>query len=197
MVYSAENSSTMDLIERIDNVFGSYLPSKELQASPVKPFMEFLSDYGREYFWTFTIAILFLCGKREGKLSALLIFVSIIIIIPVNTVLKDVIDKDRPVLAVNESSEAYPSGHASIVTAGVLGSALYFNNTWKKKTVSVLLIIEAFFVCISRIFLGSHYVSDVVGGALLGSFVVLTVSFYTESIYAIYCRIYNRFKRLI
>jgi membrane-associated phospholipid phosphatase len=72
-------------------------------------------------------------------------------------VLKEVIDKDRPLPALDESNESYPSGYASIVTSGALGSLLYYNSAWKNKTVSTLLIIEAFFVCISRIYLEAHY----------------------------------------
>ena len=196
LVYGAEKSSITDLnlITNLDNTLGLHIPSIELQVSSTNSFMKFLSDYGREYFWSFAIAVLFLFGKREGRITALLIFISIIIIIPVNTILKEVIDKDRPLLALNESSGSYPSGHASIVTAGALGALLYFNNTWKKKMVSVLLVIEAFLVCISRIYLESHFVSDVIGGALLGSLIVLVTSFYTNAIYSSYCWIYNKIK---
>jgi undecaprenyl-diphosphatase len=198
LVY-VEKSSIIDLglIAKLDNTFGLDIPSKELQAPSVNSFMKFLSDFGREYFWSFIIAVLFLFGKEEGKITALLIFVSIIIVIPVNITLKEVIDRDRPLSAMDESSESYPSGHASIVTAGALGSMLYFNSTWKKKTVVIVLIIESFLVCISRIYLESHYISDIIGGALLGSFIVLATSFYAKSIYTIYRRLYNQLRKLI
>jgi undecaprenyl-diphosphatase len=198
LVY-VEKSSIIDLglIAKLDNTFGLDIPSKELQAPSVSSFMKFLSDFGREYFWSFIIAVLFLFGKEEGKITALLIFVSIIIVIPVNITLKEVIDRDRPLSAIDESSESYPSGHASIVTAGALGSMLYFNSTWKKKTVVIVLIIESFLVCISRIYLESHYISDIIGGALLGSFIVLATSFYAKSIYTIYRRLYNQLRKLI
>lgn len=198
LVY-VEKSSIIDLglIAKLDNTFGLDIPSKELQAPSVNSFMKFLSDFGREYFWSFIIAVLFLFGKEEGKITALLIFVSIIIVIPVNITLKEVIDRDRPLSAIDESSESYPSGHASIVTAGALGSMLYFNSTWKKKTVVIVLIIESFLVCISRIYLESHYISDIIGGALLGSFIVLATSFYAKSIYTIYRRLYNQLRKLI
>ncbi|HEU5119719.1 MAG TPA: phosphatase PAP2 family protein [Candidatus Nitrosocosmicus sp.] len=187
----------LDIITNLDNTSGVYIYGKERHTSSTNSFMTFLSEFGREYIWSFTIAVLFLFGKREGKITALLIFVSMIIIIPINTILKEIIDRERPLATVNESSASYPSGHASIVTAGALGSLLYYNSTWKKKTVSILLIIEAFLVCISRIYLEAHYVSDVIGGVLLGSFIVMATSFYANSIYAIYCRIYNKIKKLI
>ena len=134
LIFDVEKSSVMDvdMITKLDNTLGSYLHTKELKISSVTFFMEFLSDYGREYFWSIIIAVLFVFGKRDGRITALLIFISIIIIIPVNTVLREVIDKDRPLLAHNESSGSYPSGHASIITAGALGSLLSYNSTWKK-----------------------------------------------------------------
>jgi membrane-associated phospholipid phosphatase len=198
LVYGAEKSSItdLDIITNLDNTLGLYIQDKERQASSSNSFMTFLSEFGREYFWSIVIAVLFLFGKREGKIAALVIFVSMIIIIPVNTVLKEIIDRERPLAAFNESSASYPSGHASIVTAGALGSLLYYNNTWKKKIVSILLLMEAFLVCISRIYLESHYVSDVIGGVLLGSFIVLGTSFYVNSIYAFYCSIYNKIRKL-
>lgn len=198
LIFDVEKSRIMDVdvITKLDNTLGSYIHSKELKVSSVNFLMEFLSDFGREYFWSIIIAVLFLFGKGEGKITALLIFISIIIIIPVNSVLKEVIDKNRPLLALNESSGSYPSGHASIVTAGALGSLLYYNSTWKKKAISILLIIEASLVCVSRIYLESHYLSDIIGGILLGSFTVLAVSFYAESIYTSYCRIYRQIRKL-
>ena len=198
LVCGAEKSNIIDsdIITNLDNTLGLYIHGKERQASFTNSFMTFLSEYGREYFWSFAIAVLFLFGKREGKKTALLIFVSMIIIIPINIALKEIIDRERPLAALNESNASYPSGHASIVTAGALGSLLCYNSTWKKKTVSVLLTIEAFFVCISRIYLESHYVSDVIGGVLLGSFIVLATSFYSESIYTIYRKIYNKIRIL-
>jgi undecaprenyl-diphosphatase len=197
-VYDAEKSNIIDLdvTTNLDITLGAYIHGKEFQTTSINSFMIFLSDYGREYFWSFVIAVLFLLDKREGKIAALLIFVSIIIIIPVNTLLKEIIDRERPLAAFNESSASYPSGHASTVTAGALGSLLYYNSTWKKKIVSILLTIEAFLVCISRIYLESHFVSDVIGGALLGSFIVLATSFYAESIYTIYRKIYNKIRKL-
>ncbi len=198
LIFDVEKSRIMDVdvITKLDNTLGSYIHSKELKVSSVNFLMEFLSDFGREYFWSIIIAVLFLFGKGEGKITALLIFISIIIIIPVNSVLKEVIDKTRPLLALNESSGSYPSGHASIVTAGALGSLLYYNSTWKKKAISILLIIESSLVCVSRIYLESHYLSDIIGGILLGSFTVLAVSFYAESNYTSYCRIYRQIRKL-
>jgi hypothetical protein len=48
----------------------------------------------------------------------------------------------------------------------------------------MLLTIEAFLVCITRIYLYSHDASNIGGGALLGLFIVLAKSLYTNSIYA-------------
>jgi membrane-associated phospholipid phosphatase len=67
-----------------------------------------------------------------------------------------------------DSEFAFPSGHALIVSAGATVALLLFNDTPRKLVISSLLAVEASFVCISRIYVGGHYLLDVIGGILLG-----------------------------
>lgn len=187
LIYADEsiNLINSNLIPYVDHHLLVLNISENWHTPQLNSFMKLFSDFGREYFWSFTMIGLFLFGKKEGRITAVLIMISILVIIPVNILLKDVIDRERPSSINNEFDGSYPSGHASIVSAGALVSVLFFNNTLKKKAIVSVLFIEASLVCISRIYVESHYPLDVMGGILLGSGVALLVSSYAKSADAI------------
>lgn len=146
-------------------------------------FMILLSMYGREIVWSAVIVFLGIFAGWKGKKVALIIVISFLIIMPLNTLLKSFFERLRPVIEIQEINVpqkidfAYPSGHASIVSSGALILTIFYRKE-KDLIFSSLLIIEAALVCFSRIYVGDHYFFDVIGGALLGSGVsLLSVSF--------------------
>ncbi len=46
-----------------------------------------------EYFWIIVLALLFLFGGYDGRLTAIMIIISFLIIIPANTLIKDFINR--------------------------------------------------------------------------------------------------------
>lgn len=95
---------------------------------------------------------------------------------------KDWVDRDRPLVYyqpyVNKLpvDESYPSGHASMVSAGAVAVLLLLRKCPRQKLISSLLVIEAGLVCLSRSYLGVHYPTDLIGGILLGSGAALLVT---------------------
>lgn len=66
---------------------------------------------------------------------------------------------------------SFPSGH----TATAFGTALILSLFAKNKKYSLLYLFAAFLVAYSRIYLGQHFLQDVLGGALIGVPVALIV----------------------
>ncbi len=146
-------------------------------------FMVLLSEYGREIVWVGVIILFSIFKGWKGKKIALVIVISFLIIMPLNTLLKNYFERprppiERPEIHVTQKVDfAYPSGHASIVSGGALILMMMFRK--EKETIfSVVMMAEAILVCISRIYVGDHYLFDVIGGIMLGAGVSLcSISF--------------------
>lgn len=67
-------------------------------------------------------------------------------------------------LIIGRSSDwSFPSDHA---TATIAIAAAFLFHGWRKRALGLL--IGALIVCISRVYVGTHYVTDVLGGAATG-----------------------------
>lgn len=145
-------------------------------------FMIWMSIYGREVVWSMVIVFMVIFAGWKGRKIAVIMVISFLILMPLNTLFKNFFERNRPPLerqeiVVPEKTDfAYPSGHASIVTAGALTLIILFRRE-KELVFSIILAFEAGLVCISRIYVGDHYFLDVIGGALLGAGIaLLTIS---------------------
>ncbi|WP_307861896.1 phosphatase PAP2 family protein [Nocardioides sp. SYSU D00065] len=88
---------------------------------------------------------------------------------------KHVLDRPRPSWAepvVELSSLSYPSGHATAAATAAVALVLVVRH----RAAACAALVLAVSVAASRVFLGVHYLSDVVAGSLLGS--LLAVSTY-------------------
>jgi len=159
-------------IIKVDAIISSIINNSG--SSLLDDFMIWMSMYGREVVWSVVIVFMSIFAGWKGKKIALILVISFLIIIPLNTLFKNFFERPRPPVETQEihiSQEtdfAYPSGHASIVTAGALTLMLLFRRE-KELILSIILACEAALVCISRIYLGDHYLFDVIGGILLGA----------------------------
>ena len=136
--------------------------------------MIWLTNYGREIFWPVAIILLFVFGGWIGKKTAVIIAISMLVLVPLGELAKDIVARPRPVIPASDflisadKEYAFPSGHAVIVSAGAAGALMLFRGTPRRDVVSAILVIEAALVCISRVYVGGNYPLDVIGGILLG-----------------------------
>lgn len=114
---------------------------------------------------------------RRGQHTAAIVFLACGIGVGLlNYTTKKVFDRPRPEFKdrlVRESNESFPSGHSS-GSMGVFGFLIFLLWQTKLDRRSRLLLSASLAVLIaatgfSRIYLGAHYFSDVIGGYLLGA----------------------------
>lgn len=100
-----------------------------------------------------------------------------------NAAMKLFVGRERPpalTRLIDETNQSYPSGHVAGTTAlvGVVLLVYLAGRPGRPRawiaTVAGALIVAA--IALTRLYLGVHWLSDTVGGALLGATVVLTVA---------------------
>lgn len=128
------------------------------------------------------IAIILIIFIRNKKIK-LLLASNLIGITIINNLLKVIIARDRPNInrLVSESGYSFPSGHSitSMVFYGYLIYLIYRYVDNKKIKISLITFLSLLIPMIgfSRIYLGVHYTSDVIGGFLLGiAYLIIFIS---------------------
>lgn len=143
---------------------------------PFTNFFLFITKFGDALFILFClcVALVFLKDMKTRKFLALTMLFEIIL----NLGLKIFFGRPRPnvVHLVEETSYSFPSGHAMISMTFYLLVIFFLWNTKLNRALkivfTVFLALLILFIGISRIYLGVHYASDILGGFLLGIFLV-------------------------
>ena len=114
---------------------------------------------------------------KSGAIVAIFVIVSDLI----KTILKIIIHRPRPEVLhlVQEGGFSFPSGHA-MAAASLSGILIYLilkseMNRNLKIVLSSILALMALLIGLSRIYLGVHYASDVLGGFIISSILLLII----------------------
>ena len=127
-----------------------------------------------------TIALFISIKNKKIRLS---IFSNLVIITILNQLLKRILQRPRPTeyRIIEETGYSFPSGH-SMISMAFYGYLIYLIYKYVKnkyiKWISIILL--SILICvigISRIYLGVHYTSDVLGGFLISiSYLIIYIS---------------------
>ena len=138
--------------------------------------MQLISDSGSALAWqvVFAVVVVWLLWRRLPRL-ALFVVITAAGSSLLNTVVKTAVHRLRPVLTdpvAHEGGLSFPSGHAQAAMVGYAVLLLVFlpvlHGVWRRIAVA-LAVFMVLAVGFSRVALGVHYVSDVVGGYVLGA----------------------------
>lgn len=130
------------------------------------------------------LCIFFLLFMKNKKVAIVIIINMLIMWILIGT-LKRIFKRNRPNInpLVEEEGYSYPSGHT--MTATIFYGFLIFLIIISTLTNPLKIIITSIFVLLilivgyTRVYLGVHYLSDVVGAILFGSSYLLLYIFFT------------------
>lgn len=135
-----------------------------------KFFTIFTQFSGPWFVLVFTILLVVYSLFRKNKENTIFLFFSVYGTILLNTLLKYFFQRQRPNLwdtIVHETFYSFPSGHAMLSMA--FGLAVIFL-CWRKKhlrTITISAIIYILLIGFSRLYLGVHYPTDVIGGWMI------------------------------
>ena len=163
------------------DIIGYKLISTFLISDFATPIAKFITNFGGAIFLiVLTIVLFILIKNRKIGLS---IFSNLVIITVLNQLLKNILQRPRPTeyRIIEETGYSFPSGH-SMISIAFYGYLIYLiykyvKNKYVKWTSIVLLSTLICSIGISRIYLGVHYTSDVLGGFLISiSYLVIYIS---------------------
>ena len=137
---------------------------------------------------TYVIIVLGICVLFIRNKNVVYLCFSMSLSVIFNYIIKHIIKRDRPNILrlISQGGYSYPSGH-TMISLCCYGYLFYYvykyvKNKYLRISLLILLSIIIISIPISRIYLGVHYFSDIVGGLLLGGVILFIVIRYGKYI---------------
>ena len=160
------------------DIIGYDIVSKLFKFNVSTPIAKFITNFGGAIFVISLTTILFFVIK--DKKIGISIITNLGIVTILNQIIKFIMQRPRPTefRIIEETGYSFPSGH-SMVSLAFYGYLIYLiykyiNNKHLKRTLIIILSVLICIIGVSRIYLGVHYTSDVLGGFLI-SFAYLII----------------------
>ncbi len=145
-------------------------------------FFSIITTIGNAEYYMITIPIFYWCYNKRFTFKFALFIIATTY---VNSTIKAIANVPRPsadevrvLAAYSAPGNAFPSGH----TQGTLSFWGYMSLQVKKTWFTICSVILIFLVALSRMYLGLHYLTDIVGGIFFGLVVLVLFNLYYERI---------------
>lgn len=172
------------------NILGMTIDFVEWFQSFQNEFLDFffnmISFLGEEYIFIALMGFVYWTyDKKFGEFLGLTLAITVV----VNNILKEIFDAPRPFTEYPDrvdnlrpstsSGNSFPSGHTQLFSTFHYGVAFYLKKKWIFVVVSVLVVL----MMISRVYLGVHYLEDVLVAGLIGLVLGYVIYYYYDKIY--------------
>ena len=169
-----------DSIKEFDNAIYNYV---KVLINPKLTFvMRIITELGN-YFVMIPIIIIFYIFNKDKSFNKYFT-INLVAVFVSNVIVKNIIGRTRPsdINLIIETGFSFPSGHSMVSFAFYGFLAYYIYHIPLAKSIRYLLIclcaLIIFLIGFSRIYLGVHYASDVIGGFLLAIvYLILFINF--------------------
>lgn len=156
---------------------------QNLKCDFMTSFFKLCSNLGSTWFYVVLVLLLVIFKNKKD----IWIGIHLLIIQGINRFIKALVKRARPPQIyhlVKETNYSFPSGHSMSAMAGygLLIIEVQKSSLKYKTIIKVFLAIMIFLIGLSRIYLGVHYFSDVIGGFLLSLSYLLFI-YYNTSLY--------------
>jgi len=128
------------------------------------------------------IALLLKINRKNQEILSLTVILTVLS----NQLIKLIVKRPRPnhIRLIRQAGYSFPSGH-SMISIAVYGFLLYYiQKKYKKKyskvIISTILVLLIIMIGISRVYVGVHYPSDIVGGYFLSIYILKMVIYFSR-----------------
>lgn len=163
------------MLETFQNLDGALLLAiQDIRMEWLDPLVEGYTTLGDSGLLFIVLSLAMLCYKPTRKAGTVALTAMILGLLCTNVVLKHLVGRPRPWLDVagliplvgTSDPNSFPSGHTCAAFAAGLSWCKALPWKWGR----VLAVVLAVCMGLSRMYVGVHYPSDVLAGALVGAF---------------------------
>lgn len=155
-----------------------------IKSDTITNLLKLITSLGDTLCIIFIILLCFIIFKN--KFYPKIITINILITVFINQVLKHIIQRPRPNFThlVEENGFSFPSGHsmAAFSFYGLFIYLIYKSNINKKIKILLITLLSLLIIMIglSRVYLGVHYITDIIGGFTMSLIILISFTSFVK-----------------